>query len=147
MKKLYIAGMYIAEKHIEDAWARARAGVRVELAVSSVLPSSKRINSINRAAYQSNLITILGLKSSLFTMAYAETAKGGDWRRIFRGRKRIFWPNAEERKALGLSDYSIHELILNEPSRRRPIRLKMMIDHEKRSVMKAAVVDLDGRVR
>jgi hypothetical protein len=147
LRKIYISGMYLTEKHIEDAWARARAGVRLELAAASVLPASKRINSINRAAYESNLITILSLKSNLFTKAYAETVKGGDWHRIFRGRKRIFWPNAEERKALGLSDYSDHELVLNEPTRGRPIKLKMMIDHGKRSVMKAVVMDLDGHVR
>jgi hypothetical protein len=144
VKKIYIAGVFLNERHIEDAWARIRAGVRVEPAAASVLPTSKRINSINRTVYLSNLVTVLSLKSRLFTLAYEETRKGGDWHRIFRGRRRIFWPNAQERRALGLSDYTSHELILSEPYRGRPLKLKLMIDHGKRSVREAVVVDLDG---
>jgi len=135
------------EKHIEDAWTRIRAGVKVDLAAASVLPGSKRINSVNRTMYLSNLITILSLKSNLFTLAYQETTRGGDWHRIFRGRRRIFWPSVQERRALGLSDFTSHELVLNEPQRGRPLKVRMVVDHGKRRVREAAIVDLDGHAR
>ncbi len=139
--------MFLNERHIEDAWERIRAGVKVDFAAASVLPTSRRINSINRTVYLSNLITILSLKSHLFTLAYEETRKGGNWHRIFQGRRRILWPNAQERKALGLCDYTSHELILTEPYRGRSLKVRMMIDHGKRSVREAVVFDFDGHAK
>jgi hypothetical protein len=146
MKKIYLSGVYVNESHIEAAWARIRAGVKLELAVASVLPASKRINS-TRTAYQNSLISVLTFKRQLFTLAYEESKKSGDWRRVFRGRRRIFWPSIQERTELGLSDYTRHELILIEPYRGRPLKVTMTIDHEKRSVREAVVLALNGRAK
>ena len=147
MKKIYLSGVYVNESHIEAAWARIRAGVKLELAVVSVLPASKRINSTTRTAYQNSLISVLKLKRQLFTLAYEESKKSGDWRRVFRGRRRIFWPSFQERTELGLSDYTRHELILTEPYRGKPLKVTMTFDHEKRSVREAVVLALNGRAK
>ena len=143
--KIYVGGVYVSENHIEDAWAQIGAGVKPEHAASFVLPSSKRINSASRAAYRTALVTILTLKSELFAIARAESKRGGDWRRSFRGRRRIFWPSPQERKALGLADYSSHEVRIIEPHRRKPITVRMTVDHSKKSVVEATILDLDGR--
>jgi hypothetical protein len=145
LKKIYMAGVYLSEKHIQDAWARIKTGVRVDHAVSSVIPSSKRINSINRAVYQTNLIALLNLKSHLFAMALEEVRKGGDWHRIFRGRSRILWPSMLERGELGFGDFTSHEVVLTEPGKRRRLKVRMMIDHSKRSIKEAVLVDFDGK--
>lgn len=144
MKKVYLSDTYVNEDHIRRAWSRIRAGVSVELAASSVLPGSKRINSVTRGAYQSSLVSILSLKRQLFTRAYEEAKKGGNWRRVFMGRRSIFWPDIQERTELGLTDYTRHEMILTEPYRGRPVKVRMTIDHRNRSVREAAVVFVNG---
>jgi hypothetical protein len=147
VNKIYLSGAYINEEHIRRAWVRIRAGVQVELAAASVLPASKRINSATRGAYQNSLISILTLKRQLFSRAYEEARKGGDWHRVFMGRRSVFWPDIQERTELGLSDYTKHELILTEPYKGRPVKVKMTIDHRNRSVREATVVLLNGHVK
>ncbi len=147
MKKIYISGTFVNEDHVRRAWARIRAGVRVEFAAASVLPASKKINSVTRGAYQASLVNVLALKRQLFTRACEEAKRGEDWRRTFRGRRSVFWPDIQERTELGLTDYTRHELILTEPYRGRPIKVKMTIDHRNRSVREAAVVLLNGHAR
>lgn len=144
MKRIYLPGAYVSEDHVKKAWARIRAGVRVELAAASVLPSSKKINSVTRSAYQNSLTSVLTLKRQLFTLACEEARRGGDWRRIFRGRSSIFWPNLEERNELGLSDLTQHEIILTEPYKGRPVKVRMTIDHKNKNVKEAIVVSLNG---
>jgi hypothetical protein len=147
MKKIYLSGTFVNEEHVKRAWARIRAGVRIEFAAASVLPASKRINSATRGAYQASLVGILALKRQLFTRACEEAKKGEDWRRVFRGRKSVFWPDIQERAELGLIDYTRHELILTEPYKGRPIKVRMTIDHRNRSVREVAVVLLNGHDR
>lgn len=147
MKKVYLSGAFVNEDHVRKAWARIRAGVRVEFAAASVLPSSKKINSVTRGAYQASLVGVLALKRQLFTRACEEARKGEDWRRVFRGRKSVFWPDIQERMELGLTDYTRHELILTEPYRGRPVKVRMTIDHRNRSVREAAVVLLNGHAK
>lgn len=147
MKKIYLSGIFISENHIEAAWARIRAGVRLEMAAASVLPATRRINSTTKTAYQNSLVSVLALKRQLFTLACEESKKGGDWRTVFRGRRRIFWPSIQERTDLGLSNYTRHELILSEPYRGRPLKVMMTVDHDKRSVKEAVVFPLNGRVK
>jgi hypothetical protein len=147
MKKIYLAGAYVNEDHVRTAWARVRAGVKTEKAAASVLPASKRINSVTRSAYQSSLISILTLKAQLFTQAFEEQRKGGDWHKVFRGRKSIFWPDESEKGALELTDYTQHEVILAEPHRGRPVKVKMTIDHDKRRVRQAELHPLNGSAR
>ena len=126
---------------------RVRAGVRVELAAASVLPTSKRINSSTRGAYQNSLVNILNLKRQLFSRAYEESKNGGEWRRVFMGRKSIFWPDIQERTELGLGDYTRHELILKEPYKGRPVKVRMTVDHRTRTVKEATVVLLNGHAK
>jgi len=147
LKRVYLSGAAINEEHVRKAWARIKVGVKVEHAAVSVLPASKRINSVTRGAYQSSLISILTLKRQLFTRAYEEAKKGGDWHRVFMGRRSIFWPDVHERMELGLTDYTRHELILKEPYKGRPIKVRVTIDHRNRSVMEAAVVLLNGHAK
>lgn len=144
MNRIYIAGAYVNESHVRLAWSRLRAGIMVEVAAASAMPSSKRINSVTRGAYQNSLVTVLNLKRQLFTKACEEARKGGDWRRFFLGRRSVFWPDIQERTELGLSDYTRHEIILKEPYRGRPIKVKMTIDHKSRSVREAAAVFVNG---
>lgn len=145
MNKVYLSGAYVNEAHVRMAWSRLRAGVRVELAAASVMPASKRINSVTRNAYQNSLVSVLNLKRQLFTRACEEARNGGNWRRVFMGRRSVFWPDIQERTELGLSDYTRHELILTEPYRGRPVKVKMTIDHKNRSVREAAVLFVNGK--
>lgn len=147
LKRIYLSGVYLNENHIEAAWARVRAGMKLELAAASVLPASKRINSSSRVAYLNSLISILNTKRQLFTLAYQESKKGGDWRRVFRGRRKILWPTIQERTELGLSDYTRHELVIKEPYRGKPLRVSLTIDHHNRSVMEAVALALNGRAK
>jgi hypothetical protein len=147
MNKIYLTGAFVNEEHVRRAWARIRAGVNLELAAASVLPTSKRINSVTRGAYQSSLVSILALKRQLFTKAYEEAKNGRDWQRVFRGRKAIMWPDFQERTELGLTDYARHELILKEPYKGRPVKVKIMVDHQNRKVKEAAVVLLNGNAK
>ena len=126
---------------------RIRTGVKIEHAAVSVLPSSKRINSVTRMAYQNSLISILALKRQLFTLACEEAKNGRDWRRIFRGRRSVFWPDIQERTELGLTDLTNHELILKEPYTGRPMKVRMIVDHRNRNVREAIVVSLNGRAK
>ena len=142
---MYLPGAFVSEEHVNKAWSRIRAGVKLELAAASVLPPSKKINSVTRTAYQNSLMSILSLKRQLFTVACEEARRGADWRRIFRGRRTIFWPNVQERTELGLTDYTMHEVTLVEPYRGRPLKVKMTIDHRNKSVKEAIVVNLNGR--
>ena len=144
MKRIYLSGAWISEEHVRKAWARVRAGVQIESAVMSVLPSSSRINSTTREVYQNNLIGILRLKRHLFTLAYDEARERGNWRRIFRGRRSIFWPDANERLQLGLADYSEHELVLERPRHGRPVKVRVTIDYRNRRVKEAVMVPLNG---
>jgi hypothetical protein len=146
VKSVYLAGAYINEEHVRRAWARIRAGVRMELAAISVLPASRRINSVTRTAYESSLISILTLKTDLFTRAYQESRDGRDWRRVFRGRKAIFWPSIQERVELGLSDLTRHEISLNELFRGKPLKVRVIIDHNRKRVEEATVVSLNGHM-
>jgi hypothetical protein len=66
---------------------------------------------------------------------------------MFRGRRSIFWPDIQERGELELSDFTRHELVLNEPYRGKPVKLTMTIDHRKKSVREAVAVSLNGRVK
>jgi hypothetical protein len=143
LKRIYLSGAWISEEHIRKAWARVRAGVQIESAAMSVLPSSSRINSTTREVYQNNLIGILRLKRRLFTLAY-ETRDQGNWRKIFRGRRSIFWPDANERLQLGLTDYSEHELILEQPRNGRHMKVKVTVDYQKRRVREAVMVPMNG---
>lgn len=145
MKKVYLAGAYVSDEHIRRAWMKLRAGVRVELAAASVIPSSKKINSVTRGAYHNSLVSILNLKRQLFTRAYEEAKSGGEWRRVFMGRPSVFWPDIQERTELGLCDYSRHELILREPYKGRPVKVRMTIDHRSKSVREASLVLVNGR--
>jgi hypothetical protein len=144
MKTLYVSGASINEEHFKKAWARVRAGVKIELAAASVLPSTKRINSSSRAVYLNTLISVLILKRDLFTKALEESKRGGDWHKIFRGRRSIFWPDIDEKKELGLTDYTRHEIIVKEPYKGRPVKITMTIDHKSKSVREAVVAPLNG---
>ena len=140
-------GAFINEEHIKRAWSRVRAGVKIELAVASVVPPVKKVNAITRAAYLNSLASLLSLKQQLFTLACEEAKKGNDWRRVFRGRRAIFWPDANERTELGLTDFTRHEITILDPFKKKPMKVRITVDHDNRNVKDAVIVSINGHAR
>jgi len=131
----------VSDEHVKKAWEYVFRGVPPEQAAELVLPPGDGpVGSMNRGVYSFALVTVLSRKKLLFGRAVDAVRTGGDWRRVFRGTRTVFWPSSKERDELGFDDVFCHLTNAKEPYEGRDVVIRVRVNHSEKSLESVEVL-------